>query len=173
MWNCPILGRSTWSLDVYGPCSYPFVCDASLLASREQRKTHNQYTNTKMKIEIIIPDQEIEDALITALEGGSNYWYFIPDVQVAQRHYKETSLALSQKVIRAVLEHNETIDVYDVEDENTHLGSITQANIQRGFQLWFAYTQEHDDAIIFDPGMDADAADILFQYIVMGELVYG
>jgi hypothetical protein len=121
-----------------------------------------------MKVELNIADQDIIDVLVTALEGGSNYWYNLPDVTMARKHYKNvTSLAVSEKVIKAVLEHNEIIPVYDVEDEDNHLGDISQANIKRGLQLFM------DDDRAWTPDMDAEQADVFFQYVVMGELVYG
>jgi hypothetical protein len=120
-----------------------------------------------MKIELNIPDQNIIDVMVTALEGGSNYWYNLPNIEMARKHYKDSGLAGSEKVIKAVLEHNEVIPVYDIEDEDNHLGDISQANIKRGLQLFM------DDDRAWTPDMDAEQADVFFQFVVMGELVYG
>ena len=121
-----------------------------------------------MKLEIEIPDTQIVNIFITALEGGSNYWYNLPDIQMARKHYKDSGLAGSEKVIKAVLEHNEVIPVYDLEDEDSKLGEISQANIKRGIQLFL-----NDGDRAWDEGMDAGEADVFFQYVVMGEIVFG
>ena len=34
----------------------------------------------KFNTQVVVPDQIIKDMIITALEGGSNYWYFLPDL---------------------------------------------------------------------------------------------
>jgi len=117
-----------------------------------------------MKIKANIPDQDIIDCLVTALEGGSNYWYNMPDLTML-RSYKE-ALALSERVAMSALD-GENIPVYDIEDEEELLGFISKANIEQGIKLFV------EDGREFDPGMDADEADVLFQFIVMGEVVYG
>jgi len=119
-------------------------------------------------MEIDISNQVIEDILITALEGGSNSWYFLPDITMATKHYKGTTLAGSEKVIRAVLDHNEVIPVHDAEEEEIKLGDLSQENIKRGIQLFF----DRED-LSFTADMDAGEADTFFQYVVMGELVFG
>ena len=47
------------------------------------------------------------------------------------------------------------------------LGYLCKDNIKLGLELFI------ENGHIFDPAMDANKADILFQYIVMGEVVYG
>lgn len=120
---------------------------------------------TQWEISIPVPVQEVKDILITALEGGSNYWYYLPDVEMAQKEeYK--SLPLSVKIINAVIDHGEVVPVYDVEDENEKLGEISRENIERGLKLYIPGN-------ILDGSADAGEADRLFQLIVMGEVVYG
>jgi hypothetical protein len=118
-----------------------------------------------MKVEIEFNNQDIIDCLITALEGGSNYWYWLPDTSF-KKHYEGTELSLSEKVTKSVLENNEVVPVQDLETRE-HLGDISQATIARGIQLFIENGGE------FTPDMDAGEADTLFQYIVMGELVFG
>ena len=121
-----------------------------------------------MKVELNIEDQDIIDVLITALEGGSNYWYNLPELDMVKCHqYPNKSFAISEKVGKAVLEYNEVIPVYDIEDEDNHLGDISQNNIKRGLQLFI------NDNRCWIPDMDAEQADIFFQFVVMGELIYG
>jgi len=121
-----------------------------------------------MKVELDIPDQDIIDVMVTALEGGSNYWYDLPDTSMVRKHYgKETNLSGAEKVVKAVLEHNEVVPVYDIEDDDYHLGDISQKNFKRGLQLFMA------DDRTWEADMDAGEADVFFQFVVMGEIVYG
>lgn len=126
-----------------------------------------------MKVEIEIQDQDIIDVMVTALEGGSNYWYYLPDLSMVREHFPKgekpsiNQLAMSEKITKAVLEHGAVVPVYDVEDDDNHLGDISQENIKRGLQLFM------DDKRAWDPGMDAGEADVFFQYVVMSEIVYG
>jgi hypothetical protein len=108
------------------------------------------------------PEQDVIDAVITALEGGSNYWYFLPDVSMVE---KDSNYALSERILRAVIFKGECISVTDAETTDV-LGEISIESIERGIEL---YEEEREE---FDAAMDADEADCLFQYIVMGEIVY-
>ena len=117
-----------------------------------------------MEVKLNIKDEEIIDCLITALEGGSNYWYSIPDLSMV---IKAKGKSLTESVIISALNHDVKIPVYDVENYDEELGIISKENIQKGLQLFL------DNGYSFDVAMDADEADILFQYIVMGEIVYG
>ena len=38
-----------------------------------------------MMVKIKFNNENIADALIGALEGGSNYWYFLPDVSMVKK----------------------------------------------------------------------------------------
>ena len=38
-----------------------------------------------MMVKIKFSNENIVDALIGALEGGSNYWYFLPDVSMVKK----------------------------------------------------------------------------------------
>lgn len=116
-----------------------------------------------MKMTIDFPDQTIRDILITALEGGSNYWYDFPDVRKARKI--KAPVSLGEKIIEAVLA-GESFKVEDIET-GEKLGELNQAGIQRAVQKFL------DDERIIDPGMDAGDADAFFQFAVMGELVYG
>ena len=117
-----------------------------------------------MKIEIEIKDEDIVDVLTTALEGGSNYWYYLPDVSMTEKIGFE-KLCVSEKIIVAALK-GEQIPVHDLENEEDLLGYLSKENIERGIKLFLA------DGYSFDAAMDADEADVLFQFIVMGEIVF-
>lgn len=125
--------------------------------------------NIVVKMEYEIPYTDIVDFITCALEGGSNYWYYLPDLSMLSKHIESGDQPyLVDRIVKAVLVGGESVPVYDIEDPENKLGDISQESIQRGFQL---YAEAGNP---LDPGdADADNADILFQLIVMGEVTFG
>jgi len=124
-----------------------------------------------------IPNKWIEDALVSALEGGSNYWYHMPGYKSKIDKWfplkdGEKRPPSSVCIIESVITYGEVYPVCDIETGDL-LGELSKANILRGIPLWFDHTMKLDDSIVFDAGMDASDADVFFQLIVMGEVVYG
>ncbi len=117
-----------------------------------------------MKIELEIKDEDIISVLIGALEGGSNYWYLLDDLSMLQ-HSQNTYL--EDEIYYTVMNGIE-IPVYDIENPKDLLGYISSSNIIRGIQMYY----DINNILNFDE-MDADDYDELFQYIVLGELIYG
>lgn len=117
-----------------------------------------------MKVTIEFKDQDVEDILITAMEGGSNYWYYL---DLAGKVFERSSKkSLTENIITAVLEKGEEFDIYDIEEEDQVLGKLSRENIERGIALCL---KEGIDPF---QDMDAGTADVFFQYVVMGELVF-
>jgi hypothetical protein len=97
------------------------------------------------------------------LEGGSNYWYYLPNLGMLPNN----SNSLSEKLVNYIFEFkNAQIAVTDIESAE-FLGYLSYYNISSGLQLFI------NEGYIFDPAMDAYDADILFQYIIMGKVIYG
>ncbi len=117
-----------------------------------------------MKVIVEIDNQEIVDALIGAFEGGSNYWYNIPDNSMVKR---VEGLCMSELITLSALD-GAVIPVYDLEDEDEHLGDISKENIERGVRLYI-----QDYGRLQADEMDAGDSDTLLQLIVMGEIVFG
>lgn len=131
-----------------------------------------------MEIEIkkTISREVLEDIFVTALEGGSNYWYFLSDKAVSKIRKaipKEEDPYLSTAILKAILDHNVSIPINDVEDEEEVVGVISKATMEARLQLLMDSEQKWAlDAHIKEEG-DADSADIVLQYLAMGEVVYG
>lgn len=124
----------------------------------------------KIKIEkvIDISDQQISDQLCNALEGGSNYWYFLPDLTMLD---SDTKLPLVDRIMNA-LNQGKSIPIYDLEDEEIKLGDLNLKGIEKAFNIMdelFPHTLEE---IIHESG-DVDTGDIFLQLAVMGEIVFG
>lgn len=130
----------------------------------------------EIKINQSISREVLEDIFVTALEGGSNYWYYLPEESVEAIRKavpKSEDPYLSTAILKAILDHDVKVPVNDAENEEDVIGIITKGTMQARLQLlsdsgnrWAL--EKH----IKDEG-DADSADIVFQYLTMGEVVYG
>ena len=127
-------------------------------------------------LKIPVKTEVLEDVFVTALEGGSNYWYFLSDEAIAKIRAavsKEEDEYLATAMLKAILEHDVQIAVNDAENEDEVIGVISKSTIQPRLQelvnseyKWAleAHMSEHGDA---------DSADIVFQYLAMGGVIYG
>jgi hypothetical protein len=133
-----------------------------------------------MKIEIKINQtvsrEVLEDVFVTAIEGGSNYWYFLPEHSIKLIRNavpREEDPYLSTAILKAVLDHDVKVAINDAENEEDVVGIITKDLIQPRLQLLSESRLKWAlDAHLNERG-DADSADIVFQYLAMGEVIYG
>jgi hypothetical protein len=129
-----------------------------------------------MEIKIKIDRQVIEDIFVTALEGGSNYWYYLGKeaiIRIRSAVPKSEDPYLSSAITKAILDHGVTVPINDAEDENEVVGEISLETM--GTRLQKMVDEGYYDVIkahINGDG-DADSADIIFQFLAMGEVVYG
>lgn len=144
----------------------------------------------KTKINI----EAIESMLVTALEGGSNYWYELNSADL-----KQMRKWLNDKIEKGELQRNksihydwmdaifqgypkplaiyETEEVYDNEGDFSEfepLGYLSMDNIRKGLELASKDYPEHYNEFFpeYDNG-DSTNADVIFQLIVMGDIVFG
>jgi hypothetical protein len=126
-----------------------------------------------MIIPLNITKEQIADQLCTALEGGSNYWYMLGDID---RIYFDKSLTLVDNLVRSFLVDKEyELNVYDIEsgeDEPDLLGKVTYKSIGNAFTLMGTHYPKQL-ANILSGDYDADDSDVWFQLATMGEVVFG
>jgi hypothetical protein len=129
-----------------------------------------------MKLEIELSREVLEDIFVTAIEGGSNYWYFLSKdavKRIRQVVSREQVPYLSIATFIAVIDHGVAVPINDVENEEDIVGWISIETMQQ--RLQDLYNSENRWAIerhINEEG-DADSADVVFQYMTMGEAIYG
>lgn len=111
----------------------------------------------------IIPDKVVEDIWITAIEGGCNYWC-------------ESMLTAEDMSTQKALMAGLDVDVraWD-DDESYHLnkmrmvdGIVSFCQLRDISPLAFTKADWYD---IVD--LDADVADLIVQFAVFGEVIYG
>ena len=123
-----------------------------------------------------ISREVLEDIFVTALEGGSNYWYYLPEesiIAIRKAVPKSEDPYLSTAILKAILDHDVKVLVNDAEQEDELIGIISKSTMQARLQLlsdsdsrWALESHVREDG-------DASSADVVFQYLAMGEVVYG
>lgn len=132
-----------------------------------------------MKVNLEVNDDLIKDLIITALEGGSNYWYDLDkeDLNKVKAHYHpevRCNKPFAEMIAEKVIENKIKIAIYDVEseDEPEKLGILSFESIKTGLRLMLTHSPiQFGD--IFSETYDVYTADTLLQYAVMGKIVYG
>lgn len=131
----------------------------------------------EIKIDKLLPREVLENVCVTALEGGSNYWYFLTDdaVKLIRKAVpKNEDPHLSTAILKAVLDHNVEVPINDAENEEDILGYISKKTLQERLQ-----NLSEDDSsgwalrLEMDYSGDADSSDVVFQWMAMGECVFG
>jgi len=130
----------------------------------------------EIKINQSISREVLEDIFVTALEGGSNYWYYLPEESIKairEAVPKSEDPYLSTAILKAILDHNVRVLVNDAEQEDELIGIISKSTMQARLQLlsdsdnrWALESHIREEG-------DASSADVVLQYLAMGEVVYG
>jgi len=122
-----------------------------------------------------ISQEVLEDIFVTALEGGSNYWYFLSEEAVKMIREavpKSEDPHLSTSILKAILK-GVNVPINDAENEDDVIGTISLDTMQERLQK--LADSKNKTALIrhIEEEGDADSADTIFQYLAFGEIVYG
>lgn len=123
-----------------------------------------------------IPRSVLENVFTTAIEGGSNYWYFLSDDAI--RIIREVVPAnedpyLSSAIFKAFFDKGAIIPINDAENEEDVLGYLDRSKVQDRLQAlaeddgykWALETEMSENG-------DAESSDVVFQYLAFGEVVF-
>jgi len=128
-----------------------------------------------MNVTLEVKEQNILDTIITAFEGGSNYWFTLSDdARDTIRLYvpKEECPYMSEALGLAVMK-GAAVPINDAEDEDYVLGILTKESIAEGLQKAGQDQRNELSMLLEDEITDANDSDVLFQYFVLGEITYG
>lgn len=119
-----------------------------------------------------------EDLLVTALEGGSNYWYMFPEFRKVdgfegfKDNNKGTPLSV---IIFKWVDTGHEFQILDYETEE-EVGKLTKSSMKDAFEKMKEDSpHQFNDLSGWDNGetnWDAETADVWFQYAVMGEVTF-
>ena len=122
-----------------------------------------------------IEREVLEDIFVTALEGGSNYWYYLSDEAtklIRNAVPKSEDPYLSTAILKAI-EKGVDVPINDAEHEDEVIGTISQKTMQSRLQK--LSRSANSDALmahIKEEG-DAETADVVLQYLAFGEIIFG
>ena len=129
----------------------------------------------EINVKLEITREMLESIFVTALEGGSNHWYYISeDTYRLIRAYipKEEEPILSLALFSCVYDYQITLPIHDIEEpDGDAIGYIDRDKFEVRLQKCF---NDYPAAIyneINEEG-DADSSDIIFQHLVLGSYDY-
>ena len=121
--------------------------------------------------------QILENIFITAIDGGgSGYW-----CHINARNHRAVRRAVSREdesdyptaMLKAILDHGVSVEINDAENEDDILGVFTAETIKQRLEelandegLSWALEAEIDE------DGDAETSDVVFQYLLFGELIF-
>ena len=131
----------------------------------------------KINITIDVSREVLEGIFITAIEGGSNYWCEFSDeaIDIVNNSAPQDGItSFSERVFNAVFDHGAVVPIHDAEgdDGDEPIGELCYDAMLEGLRrcdneaLW-ALQEERDER------GDASSSDVVFQYMALGEFVYG
>jgi len=133
-------------------------------------------TTNLTTIKLGVSRQTMENIFVTALEGGCNYWYYLSKeavLRVRSAVPKSEEECLSVAIFRAVYDHDVEVPINDIENPSEELGVLRKSEMP--LRINKMIEDGHGDAIfseIREEG-DAETSDMIFQYLVMNEIVFG
>lgn len=114
-----------------------------------------------------ITDQKVADLLITAREGGSNYW--IEGIKYIKPQHEFTPIEGElYPFVDYPLNGGSVVITHDDTEQHT----LTRESIGVGLAVLAEQYPRHMNDIIIE-NYDADTADAFLQCCLFGELVYG
>ena len=118
-----------------------------------------------------------EDLIVTALEGGSNYWYTLDlDNSIGFiKKYADDPRPMTIRIAEALYNNKDSaVVVLDAEDEEEEevLGILTYDSVRKALGN---FPNDHQWALdnVLNGDYDANDADVVFQVLVMDDVVFG
>ncbi len=124
------------------------------------------------QIAVKVPENIIEGILVTALEGGSNYWLRVDKVSEwknTQPQRKEPNYLPSY--ITTPLSKTGVLAVIDLEDKDKKL-QLTREKIVSGLKVMAEKEPQHFGDMMKEDG-DSTTGDVFLQCALFSEVKYG
>lgn len=140
--------------------------ESTVFSDALAKKEKAQIVNVNLKI--TLTDEDIDDIMSSALEGGINYWC------------RKLELVGDQlgEFVNEQISHGGSINIYATEDNNVY--ELTKEKFINGLKMYLenhhfsSYENRGQGSIGLDVGMiDAIAADLIIQYALFADIVYG
>ena len=124
----------------------------------------------KKEIEILITDEDIDDIMVTALEGGINYWCLRCDVVGAYKgEYASEQISRGGELNFQVVEDFE-------DDKDTY--TLSKEKLLSGIETYLEWDLDiiarntQTEFVLDTCRIDGCRADMIVQYALFGDLIY-
>ena len=123
-----------------------------------------------------ISEEVVRDIITTAIEGGINYWAGIDNTKTAykaaiQRLKEKGEQAFYESIVIELWNNHDSLVLYDLEDNESY--ELTKDQFVKGCELYETNTGKSIVKQFDDAAFDAIDADMIFQYGIFGEVVFG
>lgn len=117
-----------------------------------------------IQIPFKIDGEFVDSVMCSAFEGGINYW--CESAKAKDNDYKGAEYASE------VISRGGTVVLKDAEEDETY--EIDLDKFVKGYRKYVQWASEKNREVYTDPAyIDAEIADIIVQYAVFDEIVYG
>lgn len=121
--------------------------------------------NVEIKMNVKLTEEDIDDIMCAALEGGISYW--CRKAEVVGEYLGEYA---SEQISRGG-----TLRLYDSEDDEVY--ELTLENLLHGFELWVIGGYDTYGSVsngeVDTMEIDAEKADQIVQLALFDEIIYG
>lgn len=131
----------------------------------------------EITIKTTITREMLENIFVTALEGGSNYWYWINSEDIDQAfklcESDSSRFITSEAIFKSVYDYGMKFPIYDIESiDDGPIGLLDRDTFQQRLQLCSEEVPWSIQSEISDNG-DSHSSDVVFQYLALGSLIFG
>lgn len=129
-----------------------------------------------LQTEVTVTNKDIDDIMCTALEGGINYW--ATEAEVVGEYRGKWAHEQISRGGELVIHLDEPFD-----DDDTEAYTLDKANFLRGLRMYLEDPEKPYNIVEFDKEtgknvidtgeVDAVVADVIIQYALFGEVVFG
>lgn len=122
------------------------------------------------EITVRLTQQDVDDVMVSALEGGICYWSDC--VEVVDRYLSEYASGQISRGGKLKIHVDEPFD-----EANTEWYELDMEKFAQGFRLWLENGGDRYGAVsngeVDTCEIDGEMADLIIQYALFGEVVYG
>ena len=122
------------------------------------------------EIMVRLTQQDVDDIMVSALEGGICYWSDC--VEVVDRYLSEYASGQISRGGKLKIHVDEPFD-----EANTEWYELDMEKFAQGFRLWLENGGDRYGAVsngeVDTCEIDGEMADLIIQYALFGEVVYG
>lgn len=129
--------------------------------------------NLKIVKEVSISREVLENIFVTAMEGGSNHWFDLPESDKEKiRATAHPSDPFSVRVFKHIFDHGRALIVADATN-GEYIGALYHKFIQ--WRIQKLLDSPHKWALLqeIEGNGDATSSDVVFQYLCLEDVIYG